>query len=115
MAAKKRQPGQVLRQQAVAMTPEGRENQRIALAMDLAEQRMLDGTASAQEVVHFLKLGTERERLEREKLASENKLLGAKARSIEVGDEIRELYKEAITAMGIYNGEGDDFDGDDLD
>lgn len=49
-----------------ALTPEARENQLISLAVDLVEQRLLDGTASAQEVTHFLKLGSMREKLERE-------------------------------------------------
>lgn len=55
-----------------AMTPKARENQMIALAMDAAERQLLDGSASSQVITHFLKLGTERERLEREKLEKEN-------------------------------------------
>ena len=49
-----------------ALTPEARENQMISLAMDLVEQRLLNGTASSQETTHFLKLGTAKEKLERE-------------------------------------------------
>ena len=50
-----------------ALTPEARENQMIALAVDLVEQRLLDGTASSQETTHFLKLGSMKNRLEMEK------------------------------------------------
>ena len=39
-----------------AITPEARENQMISLAMDCAEQQLLDGTASSQVITHFLKL-----------------------------------------------------------
>lgn len=87
------------------MSVEGRENQLIALATDLAEKRLREGTASSQEIVHFLKLGSERERLEREKLLSENKLLKAKTESIESSQEIKELYAEAIKAMKGYSPE----------
>ena len=88
-----------------ALTPEARENQLISLATDLVEQRLLDGTASAQEVTHFLKLGTMKERLEREKLEEENKLLRAKTASIESNKRIEELYAEAISAMKRYSGQ----------
>lgn len=90
-----------------AMTPEARENQMISYAMDLAEQQILDGTASSQVITHFLKLGTERERLEREKLAKENELLKAKAHALESGEEVKVMYEEAIKAMRTYSGNGD--------
>lgn len=41
-----------------ATTPEARENQLIALAVDLAEKQMREGTASAQVITHYLKLGS---------------------------------------------------------
>ena len=90
-----------------AMTPEARENQMIALAMDAAERQLLDGSASSQVITHFLKLGTERERLEREKLEKENELLRAKTEAIESGEEMKSLYEEAIKAMRNYAGQGD--------
>lgn len=90
-----------------AMTPEARENQMISLAMDCAEQQLLDGTASSQVITHFLKLGTERERLEREKLEKENELLRAKTEAIESSEEMKGLYEEAIKAMRNYAGQGD--------
>lgn len=90
-----------------AMTPEARENQMIAYAMDLAEKQILEGTASSQVITHFLKLGTEKERLEREKLAKENELLKAKAHALESSDEMKIMYEEAIKAMRTYSGNGD--------
>ena len=94
-----------------ALTPEARENQMIALAVDLVEQRLLDGTASSQETTHFLKLGSMKNRLEMEKLKEENKLLQAKTESIQSAKRIEELYTEAINAMRRYsgNGDGDDY------
>ena len=89
-----------------ALTPEARENQMIALAVDLVEQRLLDGTASSQETTHFLKLGSMKNRLEMEKLKEENKLLQAKTESIQSAKKIEALYEEAINAMRRYSGNG---------
>ncbi len=93
-----------------ALTPEARETQMISLAMDLVEQRMRNGTASSQETVHFLKLATTREQLEREKLITENKLLQAKIDNLEQQSTSASLYAEALAAFGIYSGQkvGDD-------
>ena len=91
-----------------ALTPEARENQMISLAVDLAEKELREGTASSQVITHFLKLGSMRERLEREKLAEENKLLRAKTKSIEEAADMKDLYEKAIKAMQRYSGNGDD-------
>ena len=88
-----------------ALTPEARENQLISLAIDLVEQRLLDGTASAQETTHFLKLGSMKNRLEMEKLQEENKLLKAKTESIQSQKRVEELYLEALNAMRNYAGQ----------
>ena len=89
-----------------ALTPEARENQLISLAVDLVEQRLLDGTASSQETTHFLKLGSTKARLEKEKLEEENKLLRAKTENLESQKRVEELYSEALKAMRDYAGYG---------
>lgn len=93
-----------------ALTPEARENQLIALAVDLVEQRLLDGSASSQETTHFLKLGSMKNRLEMEKLQEENRLLKAKTAALESSKKVEELYSQAIKAMRHYSGQGDDED-----
>ena len=90
-----------------ALTPEARENQLISLAVDLVEQRLLDGTASSQETTHFLKLGSMKNRLEMEKLQEENKLLQARTEALQSAKRVEELYSEAISAMRRYSGNGD--------
>lgn len=90
-----------------ALSPEARENQLIARAIDLAEQQLIDGTASSQVITHFLKLGTTRAELEKEKLKQENKLLEAKTKQAETSEEIKSLYENAIKAFRNYNGQGD--------
>ena len=91
-----------------ALTPEARENQMIALAVDLVEQRLLDGTASSQETTHFLKLGSMKNRLEMEKLQEENRLLKARTEALQSAKRVEELYSEAIKAMRRYSGQGSD-------
>ena len=64
-----------------ALSPEARENQMIALAMDLVEQRLRDGTASSQETTHFLKAASQKTKLEMERLKLENDLTAAKTKA----------------------------------
>ena len=89
-----------------ALTPEGRENQMISLAVDLAEKQLIEGTASSQVITHYLKLGSTKERLEKEKLEEENKLLKARTKALQSADRVEELYKDAIEAMKKYSGNG---------
>lgn len=88
-----------------ATTPEGRENQLISLAADLAEKQLIEGTASSQVITHFLKLSSTREKLEQERLQRENLLLSAKVDQIASGKRIEELYENALNAMRTYNGQ----------
>ena len=90
-----------------ALTPEARENQLISLAVDLVEQRLLNGTASSQETTHFLKLGSMKNRLEMKKLEEENKLLQARTEALQSAKKQEELFEEAIKAMKRYSGNGD--------
>lgn len=91
-----------------ASTPEGRENQMISLAINAAEQQLLNGTASAAIIVHYLKLGTEKARLENEKIRKETKLLEAKQEAIQSSKRSEELYSSALAAMKSYSGDDDD-------
>lgn len=96
------------RKRAPASTPEAREQQLISEAMDLAEQQILNGTASPSVINHFLKLGSTRMELENEKLRQENELLKAKTEAIESQKRTEELYLEAIDAMRLYSGRGNE-------
>ena len=87
-----------------ALTPEAREQQMIMLAMDLVQQRLLDGTASSQETTHFLKLATTKHQLELEQLKRQNELMTAKKESLESVHRMEELYKGALDAIRTYSG-----------
>ena len=95
-----------------ALTPEARENQLISEAVDLAEEQIINGTASSQVITHFLKLGSMKERLEREKLQNENELLKAKVKNLESAERSEEMYRKVINAMREYSGNGIDYDED---
>lgn len=90
-----------------ALTPEARENQLIYLATDLAEQQLKDGTASSQVITHYLKLGSTKERIEREILEKQKELISAKTEALQSAKRIEELYTNAIAAMRKYSGNGD--------
>lgn len=103
----KKQEKETARRMRPALTPEARENQMISLAVDLAEKQLMEGTASSQVITHYLKLGSTKERLEKEKLEEENKLLRAKTEALQSAKRVEELYSDAIAAMRKYSGNGD--------
>lgn len=108
---KKTETDPVLPRSAPGATAEARENELIALAYDLAEQRLLNGTATSQEVVHFLKMGSMRQREELEKLKKENELLVAKTEAIHSSTVNEGFYREVIDALRSYQPtQGDDED-----
>lgn len=86
-----------------ASSPEGREQQLIALAVNLAEKQLRDGTASPSVINHYLKMASKRETLEREILEKQSKLIEAKSQSIAQGKEQEQLAKDAIAAMKSYH------------
>lgn len=92
------------RRQRPATNPDARENQLIALAVDLAEQQLREGTASSQVISHFLKLASSKERLEKEMMQEQKKLLEARTESIQSAKRVEELYTNAISAMKRYSG-----------
>ena len=99
-----------------AITPEAREQQMIALAVDLVEQRLLDGTASSQETTHYLKLASQKTKLENEKIKLELELTKAKTDSLKSQQRSEEMFKEALRAFKGYSGQGrDDEEEDDYD
>ena len=96
-----------------ATTPEDRENQLIAQAVDLASRQLFDGTASAQVITHYLKLGSSREKLEQERLSQEVGLLKVKAEAMESATRVEALYGEALSAMRAYGGQPEPIDTND--
>lgn len=112
MATRRTNTTATTRRRKPAGTPEVRENQLVSLAIDLAERQMEDGTASAQVISHYLKLGSTREKLEQERLRTDNELLKAKVEALASGKRVEELYEDALNAMRTYSGQGNVEDDD---
>lgn len=94
-----------------ALSPEARENQLIALAVDLAEKQLMEGTASSQVITHYLKLGSTKEKIEQEILKEQKKLIEAKTQALQTAKRIEELYTNALDAMRSYSGQdNNDYD-----
>lgn len=108
MPAPKEDTNRPRKRGAPGKTLESRENQLISMAVDLAEQQLANGTASSQVITHYLKLGSTRERLEKEKLLKENELLKAKTESLKSAKKVEELYINALNAMRNYSGQHDE-------
>lgn len=108
--AKSSQSSDNTRQIRPALTPEARQNQLIALATDLVEKRLIEGTASSQETTHFLKLATQEAKLKVKILEKQEELISAKTESIKSSQRTEELYRDAIIAMRKYSGGGTDED-----
>lgn len=98
-----------------ATTPEAREQQMVALAFDVAQRQMEEGTVSSQVLTHWLKLGSEREKLERQKLKLEAEHLQMKSEQIASGARMEELYADAISAFHEYSGKTPDGNDDEDD
>ena len=91
-----------------ALTPEARENQLVSLAVDLAEKQLREGTASSQVITHYLKLGSTKERIEKEILEKQKELIETQnLKSIENSEK---LYADALKAFRGYSGHGDEVD-----
>lgn len=91
-----------------AKSPEEWEDRCIGEAYKLVEKRLREGTATSAETVHFLKLGSVKEKLERDKLQKEINVLTAKAEAYESAKNIERLYSSALTAMRTYSGQESD-------
>src|SRR4051794_19119246 len=92
-------------QRQPATTDEGRESQLVSLAIDLAEKQLSDGSATAQVITHYLKVGSTREKLEQERLHRENLLLDSKVEMMASAKRVEELYESALRAMRDYAGQ----------
>lgn len=85
-------------------TPEAMENEIIAMAYELAAQRIANGTATSAELVHFLKMGSQKDRLEKANLEKDLELKQAKTEALQSAKRVEELYTDAIEAMRSYAG-----------
>lgn len=91
-----------------AKSPEVREMQLMALATDLAEQQLRDGTASSQVICHYLKLASTKDQLEKQIMELQKELIAAKTENLKSTRRMEELYADAVAAMKDYTGDKDE-------
>lgn len=116
MASRRKTPDAAPVRRRPATTPEAREHEMVAMAMELAEKQIRGGTASSQVITHFLKAGSLREQLEQERISHENELLRVKKEALESQQRVEEMYVKALDAMRSYSGQApvqDDEDDED--
>lgn len=97
-------PSDCKRTMRPGLTPESREDQCIALAMNLAEKQLREGTASSQLITEFVKRGSPKEKTERAILEKQKELIEAKTQSIQSAKRVEELYSNAMDAFRRYSG-----------
>lgn len=107
---KSKDKSEILPKLPPAVSLEARESQLIALAYDVAEQRLRDGTATSQEVTHFLKLGSTKDRIEKEILERQKELITSKTEALQAQMRLESMFTEAMEAFKNYSGQssGDD-------
>lgn len=88
------------------------EEEKIAggYAMDLALKWLREGTAPAQIVLHFLKVNSQKEQAELDKIRKEIQVLEAKKKALEAGEEQDKKYEEVIRAISYYAGKSDEWE-----
>ena len=77
----------------------------IALAEKEAEKRLRDGTASNSLILHYLREGSEKTKLERQKLESENELLKAKKTTLDIAAKDHDQLARVLDAFKLYSGD----------
>lgn len=105
--ARKTDPTELTKAMRPALTPEARENQLISLAVDLAEKQLREGTASSQVITHYLKLGSTKEKIEKEILEKQKALIEAKTKTFQSTEKMEALYTEALRVFRGYSGKDD--------
>lgn len=103
------------RRRTPARTPEERESVLISKSLNLVERQIDDGTVSATVLAQYVKFGSSREKLEQERLRSDNAVLQKKLETMEAAIDVKNLMEDALNAFKGYTGESVDYDDDEYD
>ena len=95
-----------------SLTVEGRFDQLVNLAVDLAEERLRDKSASNQLISEIIRYGSQKEKLTREKIQMETQMLAAKADALRAQETSAQLLQDAMRAMTEYSPSRDEFEED---
>ena len=100
---------------APALTDDAEEKQIVALARKVSLERLQNGTATAQEILYWLKAGSSEQRTEQEIKEEQKKLLVAKTKALSDAESSAKAYTDAVKAMQAYQGIDEDGDDDPFD
>lgn len=103
------------RRRSPAKTPEERESILVSKSLNLIERQIEDGTVSSTVLAIYAKAGTERDRLEKERLRNDNTYLRKKVETMEAAVDVKNLMEDALLAFRGYSGQRRDIDEDDYD
>lgn len=101
------------RRRSPAKTPEERESLLISKSLNLIEKQIDEGSVSSTVLSIYAKAGTERDRLEKDRLRNENEVLRKKVESMEAAIDVKNLMEEALGAFKGYSGRATDDDEED--
>ena len=96
----------------VPTSPKARQEMIIAKAMDLAERKIEDGTASSQLICHFLKMNDPDDQIRHEILEKKRDLLVAQTENIKASQRTEEALNRVVLAMKKYSGVATTYDDD---
>lgn len=86
-----------------AFDEEDQEKKMIALAYSQAEKELQEGTASSQIVTHFLRLGTQRAKLEEAQIMLQNSLIQEKIIEAQESQKVAEMVDDVLKALRRYS------------
>lgn len=92
------------RRRSPAKTPEEWESLLISKAQNLIEKQIDDGTISSTVLAIYAKGGTERDRLEKQRLVNDNAYLEQKVKTMAQAVDIKNLMEDALYAFQGYEG-----------
>lgn len=92
------------RRRSPAKTPEERESLLISKSLNLIERQIEEGTVSSAVLSIYARAGTERDRLEKERLRNENDVLRKKVETMEAAVDLKNLMEDALSAFKGYQG-----------
>ena len=98
------------RKRPPARTPEDREKQLIASAIDLVEKQIAEGTVSSQVLSHYVRMASTRNRLEEQKIRLETERLRIQNDDVIRAQEREEDYAQVLKALKVYQGKDPDYE-----
>ena len=109
---KKEGPSKAPSKRRPALSPEAQESRIAAMAMNLVEEQLENGTISSTVLAEIIRRNSTKHRLENEILERQKELIVAKTENLKSSSRMEELYAEAMNVMRQYSGKDDSGEND---